>query len=48
MIVISGVLLLVAVVFLIIGLFSALGWVYASIGVSLLSFEAAAPSSSWL
>ena len=37
MIVISGVLLLVAVVFLIIGLFSALGWVYASIGVSVLS-----------
>ena len=38
MIVISGVLLLVAVVFLIIGLFSSLAWVYASIGVSVLSF----------
>src|SRR6185437_11228019 len=37
-IVISGVLLLVAVVFLIIGLFGALAWVYASIGVSVLSF----------
>ena len=38
MIVISGVLLLVAVVFLIIGLFGPLAWVYASIGVSVLSF----------
>src|SRR3954452_12008447 len=37
-IVISGVLLLVAVVFLIIGLFGSLGWVYASIGVSVASF----------
>src|SRR3954447_18365661 len=37
-IVISGVLLLVAVVFLIIGLFGPLAWVYASIGVSVLSF----------
>jgi hypothetical protein len=37
-IVISGVLLVVAVVFLIIGLFGPLGWVYASIGVSVLSF----------
>jgi hypothetical protein len=37
-IVISGVLLLVAVVFLIVGLFGPLGWVYASIGVSVLSF----------
>src|SRR5437763_2164191 len=37
-IVISGVLLVVAVVFLIIGLFGPLAWVYASIGVSVLSF----------
>src|SRR5437763_8851695 len=37
-IVISGILLLVAVVFLIIGLFGPLAWVYASIGVSVLSF----------
>src|SRR3954469_16513073 len=37
-IVISGILLLVAVVFLIIGLFGSLGWVYASIGVSVASF----------
>src|SRR5438067_618998 len=37
-IVISGVLLLVAVVFLIVGLFGPLAWVYASIGVSVLSF----------
>src|SRR5580765_3338607 len=37
-IVISGVLLLVAVVFLVIGLFGSLGWVYASIGVSVASF----------
>ena len=38
MIVISGVLLLVAVVFLVIGLFGSLVWVYASIGVSVASF----------
>ena len=38
MIVISGVLLLVAVVFLVIGLFGSLAWVYASIGVSVASF----------
>ena len=38
MIVISGVLLLVAVVFLVIGLFGPLVWVYASIGVSVASF----------
>src|SRR3954453_10166545 len=37
-IVISGVLLLVAVVFLVIGLFGSLIWVYASIGVSVASF----------
>jgi hypothetical protein len=37
-IVISGVLLLIAVVFLVIGLFGSLGWVYASIGVSVASF----------
>src|SRR3954453_2125984 len=37
-IVISGVLLLVAVVFLVIGLFGSLAWVYASIGVSVASF----------
>ncbi|HWC35165.1 MAG TPA: hypothetical protein VG650_10095 [Mycobacteriales bacterium] len=38
MIVISGVLLLIAVVFLVIGLFGPLAWVYASIAVSVLSF----------
>ena len=38
MIVISGILLLVAVVLLVIGLFGALAWVYASIAVSVLSF----------
>jgi hypothetical protein len=37
-IVISGVLLLIAVVFLVIGLFGPLAWVYASIAVSVLSF----------
>jgi hypothetical protein len=37
-IVISGVLLLVAVVFLVIGLLGPLGWVYASIVVSVLAF----------
>jgi DNA-binding protein HU-beta len=37
-IVISGVLLLVAVVLLVIGLFNPLAWVYASIAVSVLSF----------
>ncbi|HWA66483.1 MAG TPA: hypothetical protein VG899_08975 [Mycobacteriales bacterium] len=38
MIVISGILLLIAVVFLVIGLFGPLAWVYASIAVSVLSF----------
>jgi hypothetical protein len=37
-IVISGILLLIAVVFLVIGLFGPLAWVYASIAVSVLSF----------
>ena len=37
-IVISGILLLIAVVFLVIGLFGPLAWVYASIVVSVLSF----------
>ncbi len=38
MIVISGVLLVLAVIFLVIGLFAALGWIYASIAAALVAF----------
>jgi hypothetical protein len=37
-IVISGVLLVLAVIFLVIGLFAALGWIYASIAAALVAF----------